>query len=100
MIAKKHTTLTMRSTFSQFECIIPNLMNMNNMQVKNPILFGFIAILLIGGSVLPAMSQVELDDSIIVINEVEFNPAGPDAGLGNAESGISSKTTELSLIHI
>jgi len=93
MMAKKYTTLTMRSTFSQFECIIPNLGNMNSMQVKNPILFGLIAILLIGGSILPAMAQVELDDSMIVINEVEFNPTGSDAGLGNNESGISSKTT-------
>ena len=93
-MVKKHTTLTMRSTFSQFECIIPNLGNMNNMQVKNPILFGLIAVLLIGGSVLPAMAQVESDDSMIVINEVEFNPAGPDSGLGSSGSGISSKTTD------
>ena len=32
------------------------------MQLKNPLIFGLLAILLIGGSVLPAMSQTESDE--------------------------------------
>ena len=51
------------------------------MQLKNPLIFGLLAILLIGGSVLPAMSQTEsneeastplelnLDKSVYDLNE-------------------------------
>ena len=48
------------------------------MHVKNPLIFGLMTILLIGGSVLPAMSQASPENLRIVINEVEFNPYGND----------------------
>jgi len=42
------------------------------MHVKNPILFGLMAILLLGGTITPALSQTSSNS--IVINEVEINP--------------------------
>ena len=47
------------------------------MHLKNPLLFGLMAILLLGGTITPGLSQSSLD-SQIVINEVETNPAGSD----------------------
>ena len=44
------------------------------MHVKNPFLFGLMAILLLGGTITPALSQNSLDSNSIVINEVEINP--------------------------
>ena len=44
------------------------------MYVKNPFLFGLMAILLLGGTITPALSQSSSDSNSIVINEVEFNP--------------------------
>ena len=44
------------------------------MHVKNPFLFGLMAILLLGGTITPALSQSSLDSNSIVINEVELNP--------------------------
>tara|TARA_B100001540_G_scaffold294312_1_gene294125 strand:- start:79 stop:3624 length:3546 start_codon:yes stop_codon:yes gene_type:complete len=63
------------------------------MHLKNPLLFGLMAILLLGGTITPVLSQTSPELSI-VINEVEFNPRGSDAGLGVGGSGISSKSTE------
>ena len=42
------------------------------MHMKNPCLFGLMAILLLGGTITPALSQSSPDS--IVINEVEINP--------------------------
>ncbi len=47
------------------------------MHLKNPLLFGLMAILLLGGTITPGMSQSSFD-SDITINEVETNPAGSD----------------------
>ncbi len=47
------------------------------MHLKNPLLFGLMAILLLGGTITPGMSQSSVDSEII-INEVETNPAGSD----------------------
>ena len=44
------------------------------MHMKNPILFGLMAILLLGGTITPALSQNPSDSNSIVINEVEINP--------------------------
>ena len=63
------------------------------MHLKNPLLFGLMAILLLGGTITPVLSQ-STPDTTIVINEVEMNPLGSDAGLGDNESGISSKSIE------
>ena len=56
------------------------------MHLKNPLLFGLMAILLLGGTITPAISQ-NTPDLQIVINEVEINPPGSDAGLGSNSSG-------------
>jgi hypothetical protein len=45
------------------------------MHLKNPLLFGLMAILLLGGTVAPVLSQNSPDSNSIVINEVEINPA-------------------------
>ena len=50
------------------------------------------AILLLGGTITPVLSQSSPDMDII-INEVELNPKGSDAGLGVGGSGINSKST-------
>ena len=42
------------------------------MHMKNPCLFGLMAILLLGGTITPALSQSSPDS--VVINEVEINP--------------------------
>ena len=47
------------------------------MHLKNPLLFGLMAILLLGGTITPGLSQSSFDSQII-INEVETNPAGSD----------------------
>ena len=44
------------------------------MHLKNPLLFGLMAILLLGGTVAPALSQSSPASNSIVINEVEINP--------------------------
>ena len=44
------------------------------MHLKNPLLFGLMAILLLGGTVAPALSQSSPNSNSIVINEVEINP--------------------------
>ena len=43
------------------------------MYMKNPLLFSLMAILLLGGTITPALSQSS-DSNSIVINEVEINP--------------------------
>ena len=48
------------------------------MHLKNPILFGLMAILLLGGTITPGLSQSS-PNSQIVINEVETNPTGLDS---------------------
>ena len=48
------------------------------MQLKNPLLFGLMAILLLGGTITPGLSQSSFD-SQIVINEVETNSTGSDS---------------------
>ena len=63
------------------------------MHLKNPLLFGLMAILLLGGTITPSMAQTSPEQNI-VINEVETNPKGSDAGIGVGGSGINSKTTE------
>ena len=45
------------------------------MHLKNPLLFGLMAILLLGGTITPGLSQSSFD-SDIVINEVETNSLG------------------------
>ena len=62
------------------------------MYLKNPLLFSLMAILLLGGTITPAISQSSPEFGI-VINEVELNPKGSDAGYGSGGSGINSKTT-------
>ncbi len=47
------------------------------MHLKNPLLFGLMAILLLAGTITPGMSQSSFDSKIL-INEVETNPAGSD----------------------
>ena len=47
------------------------------MHLKNPLLFGLMAILLLAGTIPPGMSQSSFDSQIL-INEVETNPAGSD----------------------
>ena len=47
------------------------------MHLKNPLLFGLMAILLLGGTITPGLSQNSFDSEII-INEVETNPAGSE----------------------
>ena len=42
------------------------------MHVKNPILFGLMAILLLAGTITPGISQSTVDTKV-VINEVEIN---------------------------
>ncbi|MDC0199255.1 lamin tail domain-containing protein [Candidatus Nitrosopelagicus sp.] len=51
------------------------------------------AILLLGGTITPALSQSS-SDSQIVINEIELNPSGSDAGIGVGGSGNESKSVE------
>jgi len=63
------------------------------MHLKNPLLFSLMAILLLGGTITPVLSQSETDPQI-VINEIEINPEGSDAGLGVGGSGINSKSVE------
>jgi len=48
------------------------------MHLKNPLLFGLMAILLLGGTVAPALSQSSPNSNSIVINEVEINPINGD----------------------
>jgi len=47
------------------------------MHLKNPLLFGLMAILLLAGTITPGISQSSFDSKIL-INEVETNPAGSD----------------------
>ena len=63
------------------------------MHLKNPLLFGLMAILFLGGTVAPVLGQSS-PNSEIVINEVETNPAGSDAGIGVGGSGNESKSVE------
>ena len=63
------------------------------MHLKNPLLFGLMAILLLGGTITPVLSQTSPEQNIL-INEVETNPKGSDAGFGEGGSGINSKTTD------
>ena len=44
------------------------------MHMKNPILFGLMAILLLGGTITPALSQSSPNSNSVVINEVEIDP--------------------------
>ena len=64
------------------------------MHMKNPFLFGLMAILLLGGTITPGLSQTAPSGSEIIINEVEFNPRGSDAGLGVGGTGNQSKSIE------
>ncbi len=64
------------------------------MHMKNPLLFGLMAILLLGGTVTPALAQSSPDLNSVVINEVETNPRGSDAGIGVGGSGNESKSIE------
>ena len=43
------------------------------MHLKNPLLFGLMAILLLGGTITPALSQTS-EKNYIIINEIEINP--------------------------
>ena len=54
------------------------------MHLKNPLLFGLLAILLLGGTITPVLSQSEPELQVI-INEIETNPSGSDSG--NVSSG-------------
>ena len=64
------------------------------MHLKNPLLFGLMAILLLGGTITPVLGQSSSELNSVLINEIEMNPAGSDAGMGTAGSGISSKSIE------
>ena len=64
------------------------------MHMKNPLLFGLMAILLLGGTVTPALAQSSPALNSVVINEVETNPRGSDAGIGVGGSGNESKSIE------
>ena len=48
------------------------------MHLKSPLLFSLMAILLLGGTITPALSQSSPDSNSIVINEVEIN--NPSSG--------------------
>ena len=63
------------------------------MHLKNPLLFGLMAILLLGGTITPVLSQ-SVTDAQIIINEVEVNPTGSDAGIGVGGIGNQSKLNE------
>ena len=63
------------------------------MHLKNPLLFGLMAILLLGGTITPVLSQTSPEQNIL-INEVETNPKGSDAGFGEGGSGINSKSAD------
>tara|TARA_Y100000590_G_scaffold251954_1_gene282931 strand:- start:10324 stop:13875 length:3552 start_codon:yes stop_codon:yes gene_type:complete len=62
--------------------------------MKNSILFGLMAILLLAGTITPSIAQSEPNNNSIKINEIELNPTGSDAGVGVGGSGINSKSTE------
>ena len=64
------------------------------MHLKNPFLFGLMAILLLGGTITPVLGQSSSELNSVLINEVELNPAGSDAGLGTSGTGISSKSID------
>ena len=64
------------------------------MHLKNPLIFSLMAILLLGGAITPSIAQSSPNSDLIVINEVETNPQGPDAGYGAGGSGINSKTSD------
>tara|TARA_B100001540_G_scaffold314875_1_gene340749 strand:- start:1645 stop:5139 length:3495 start_codon:yes stop_codon:yes gene_type:complete len=51
------------------------------------------AILLLGGTITPVLSQ-SVTDAQIIINEVEVNPTGSDAGIGVGGIGNQSKLNE------
>ena len=63
------------------------------MHLKNPLLFGLMAILLLGGTITPVLSQ-SVPDTQIIINEVEINPTGSDAGIGVGGSGVQTKLND------
>ena len=63
------------------------------MHLKNPLLFGLMAILLLGGTITPVLGQTSPEQNIL-INEVETNPKGSDAGFGEGGSGINSKSSD------
>ena len=63
------------------------------MHMKNPLLFGLMAILLLGGTITPVLGQSDPETKII-INEIELNPTGSDAGYGTGGTGINSKTSD------
>ena len=44
------------------------------MHLKNTFLFGLLAVILLGGTISPALSQSSPDSNSVVINEVEINP--------------------------
>ena len=48
------------------------------MHLKNPLLFGLMAILLLGGTITPVLGQSSSELNSVLINEVEINPAGSD----------------------
>ena len=64
------------------------------MQMKNSLLFGLMAILLLAGTITPAIAQSSPNTSSIKINEMELNPRGSDAGIGVGGSGVESKLSE------
>jgi hypothetical protein len=45
------------------------------MHLKNPLLFGLMAILLLGGTITPALSQTSTEIFYVIINEIEINPS-------------------------
>tara|TARA_Y100000590_G_scaffold452346_1_gene595356 strand:- start:1510 stop:5058 length:3549 start_codon:yes stop_codon:yes gene_type:complete len=62
--------------------------------MKNSLLFGLMAILLLAGTITPSIAQNSPSNNLIKINEMEFNPTGSDAGIGAGGSGIESKFHE------
>ena len=44
------------------------------MHLKNPLLFSLLAILLLGGTISPVLSQTSPESNSILINEIELNP--------------------------
>ncbi|MBI3253624.1 MAG: lamin tail domain-containing protein, partial [Nitrosopumilales archaeon] len=47
--------------------------------MKSKIIFGSLALFLLGGSVIPALGQTDAIDDHVVINEIDINPPGDDS---------------------
>ena len=63
--------------------------------MKSAIIFALLAVILITGTITPALAQIPNLSSNIVINEVELNPPGMDSRSSNAASSSVNEFVEL-----